>query len=103
MMYLLALIGKQMTTSIPLVLQLIWVVCNLIGLLVLVGGVVLLVLEVGFWGMTYEEVHIVLFSVAVVLIPLLAACAVVLILSLGKGGDGGGGNARSNQYRTIEY
>ncbi len=84
----------------PFPLQLIWVVCNLVGALVLVGGVVLLVLKLGFGGMVHEEVHIVLFAIVVALIPLLIVTTFLLMASVGKGTSAPAGPA---YHRTIEY
>ena len=60
-------------------MQLIWVVCNLVGLLVLAAGLGLMVAKVGFWGMTVEEVHIVLFTVslALALLLLIGSCLII--------------------------
>ena len=73
-----------------------WIVLNSFGFLGLIVAIVLFIAEVGFWGMSYYPVHIVLFVVIVLLSALIVAAGVVMIK-----GHGAGKDRRNGHYQGV--
>lgn len=66
-----------------------WIALNVLAVLGLIAAVILLLVDLGFWSMTYTPIHLVVFVVILLLILAIVAVAVVMVTGLKKGGSKG--------------